>query len=1256
MSSKNIQNINNQLKENSLEEIKNFLSEYNIKGIIGRGTFSIVKLGEHKLTKEKVAIKIMQKNKIINQEDLIRIEREIQMLKCLNHINVIKIYNILEDIESFYIIMEYCENGELFNRIVEKKRLTEDESAIFYYQLINGLEYIHNNNIVHRDLKPENLLLSKDDILKIIDFGLSNYSKYNILLGTPCGSPCYASPEMVSGKKYNGFLIDIWSSGIILFAMICGYLPFEDNNNEILFGKILKCKINYPKHIGELPLDLMKKIIVPDPNKRITLQQIKEHPFFLRGKSLFNQKYLNLSNEDKNKNINPIKCQIIKNKLKKEFKLNNFLNNYYVPKKEYDFTNYKPCFSENNDRIFNNINDKIYIQNISNKKKNINNDINILNTKSFDFCESGKNIKENNDENKGKKNNINNSENKIKHFKSILNTSQIPRFCNSKERKNHQNNLYMKHDLNLKIKEPKEKEKYNIIKDEINTMNSTNITDFQSIFKNIINIHNPRNDLNENSQRFTKDLKRDFIFRRNRLKAEANKTKSPESIKKKYIFPNDNNTITGQIIEEYNPFGKKNYQKGFGNHSSFNQRIELKYKDRKTNVVRKPKYSYIKEKEFKNFYDNTQNDSNLELINKMKINSDSNSVPKYNDKNNYYLEENNPNNIYTKINNKNINKKIEKNHNVFNTNNFKVNYINESNRNTVNYKIRSRLNKYAHDKYLNNTTSQEKINKEEINDIFDELQLIKKNKNKTLDQNKNNIINQSNKVTRLYQNNNPGSQLFENQLIGLSKKNTNIFPSNRRDIFHLNKYVTEINTTRIVKTKAKTKNINNYSELKDSFEINHKINNDKFNNNENINNFNITNNEKYRNGNSNSLKGIRIINNKGFENVIINNNNSINIHEPKLYIYLENNNSNNNSSQNNRENLKTFNNKTQKSKLIFKDEKNYYNDFSGFADRKSINTIIEHTENILNRKKKKINTNILDIKNIKKSNKLVDNNRYVNDNDIYKINKNNNRSTNMISDLVKFNNESINENNKKFNLAGDMKNNNNNIYNLTEANSKENYLYKSNDALFKLPSKYKEKKIKHSHKSTNTIYNYVKKETNRNNKSFKNSLKINKGYEEKSDYSFKNLHNFTKTDVNMDIFDYDDKNKRPNLENIMINHYLINNKQPKTLTSKKYNFINNSNYMKYKEKSLLSLDNITNEDFNNNFNIMNNKNYDINNNNLRNGMSEKYKYLMPIKKIAKLEPFAKFRKLKTIVTDRTHSPLIDKNYQSIIDYQIFSDK
>ena len=202
-------------------------SEYEIKEIIGKGNFGKVLLGLSKKTGDKVAIKIIDKlkmNKFYNSE---QVKREINVIKEMDHLNIVKIYKIENTLKKYKIIMEYCEKGELYENIVEKKRLTEEEAAYYYFQLINGLEYIHSKNIIHRDLKPENLLITKDNILKIIDFGLCNYHDINNLLSTPCGSPSYASPEMVSGKKYNGVKVDIWCTGIILFAMLSGYLPFE---------------------------------------------------------------------------------------------------------------------------------------------------------------------------------------------------------------------------------------------------------------------------------------------------------------------------------------------------------------------------------------------------------------------------------------------------------------------------------------------------------------------------------------------------------------------------------------------------------------------------------------------------------------------------------------------------------------------------------------------------------------------------------------------------------------------------------------------------------------------------------------------------------------------------------------------------------------------------------------------------------------------------------------------------------------------
>ena len=268
-----------------------FESEYETKEIIGKGTFSEVKLGINRKTKEKVAIKILEKRKLINKDDLERVEREIKILKNFNNLNIVKINEIFQTENKHFFIRKYCENGELFNYIVEKQRLNDKESSYFYYQLINGLEYIHSKGVVHRDLKPENLLLGKGNILKIIDFGLSNYFDGKNLLSTPCGSPCYASPEMVSGKKYNGFYIDVWSTGIILYAMICGYLPFEDNDNEILFQKISKCNIEYPSIISKKAKNLMKRIIVPDPEKRIKIEEIKLHPYYLQGEAIFKHKH-----------------------------------------------------------------------------------------------------------------------------------------------------------------------------------------------------------------------------------------------------------------------------------------------------------------------------------------------------------------------------------------------------------------------------------------------------------------------------------------------------------------------------------------------------------------------------------------------------------------------------------------------------------------------------------------------------------------------------------------------------------------------------------------------------------------------------------------------------------------------------------------------------------------------------------------------------------------------------------------------------
>ena len=312
-------------------------SEYEIKQEIGKGNFGKVLLGISKKTGEKVAIKIINKLKMSKRYNSEQIKREINVIKQMDHLNIVKIYKIENDVKKYKITMEYCEKGELYEYIVKKRRLNEDESACYYFQLINGVEFMHSKNIVHRDLKPENLLINKKNILKIIDFGLSNYHNINKLLSTPCGSPSYASPEMVSGKRYNGMLVDIWCTGIILFAMLCGYLPFEANDNYSLFKKIIKCEIKYPSDLSNISLDLMKKILVNDPSKRITIPEIKKHPFYLKGKKVFgrmHKEYLeyvdnslllkNNGSFNENKKYKKKKINLIKNKNSE--KINNIYN------------------------------------------------------------------------------------------------------------------------------------------------------------------------------------------------------------------------------------------------------------------------------------------------------------------------------------------------------------------------------------------------------------------------------------------------------------------------------------------------------------------------------------------------------------------------------------------------------------------------------------------------------------------------------------------------------------------------------------------------------------------------------------------------------------------------------------------------------------------------------------------------------------------------------------------------------------------
>ena len=261
------------------------IGEYLIKDLIGTGGFAKVYRAIHIPTKETVAIKIINKEELF-QEDINRkrLLLEISSLKKVKHKNIIKLYEIMETPETIYLVMEYCNNGELFDFIVDKKNLDEKQACTFFQEVIDALTYLHSLNIVHRDVKPENILLNtinRKIRCKLIDFGISRTFENNeLMMETPCGTVTYAPPEMHKGEKYNGILAEVWSLGVLLYTMICGYLPFVEEDEETTIRNILNGCYELPEELSPELKDLMKHLLDINSNTRYSLEKIKEHPWF----------------------------------------------------------------------------------------------------------------------------------------------------------------------------------------------------------------------------------------------------------------------------------------------------------------------------------------------------------------------------------------------------------------------------------------------------------------------------------------------------------------------------------------------------------------------------------------------------------------------------------------------------------------------------------------------------------------------------------------------------------------------------------------------------------------------------------------------------------------------------------------------------------------------------------------------------------------------------------------------------------------
>ncbi|KAI8065429.1 hypothetical protein BC940DRAFT_258943 [Gongronella butleri] len=259
------------------------IGDYYVGKTLGKGASGRVKLGVHKHTGEQVAIKIISKAHLAANPAIEKaVRREIAIMKLIRHPNVMSLVDVIDDANSseVYLILEYVQGGELFEYLVSRGRLSDSEARRHFQQIILGLDYCHHHLICHRDLKPENLLLDNQNNIKIADFGMASLQPMGSMLETSCGSPHYASPEIVAGMPYNGSASDIWSCGVILYALLTGHLPFDDENIRQLLKKVKAGKYTMPNDISKTAQDLIRRILVVDPSKRLTMKQIMMHPWF----------------------------------------------------------------------------------------------------------------------------------------------------------------------------------------------------------------------------------------------------------------------------------------------------------------------------------------------------------------------------------------------------------------------------------------------------------------------------------------------------------------------------------------------------------------------------------------------------------------------------------------------------------------------------------------------------------------------------------------------------------------------------------------------------------------------------------------------------------------------------------------------------------------------------------------------------------------------------------------------------------------
>ncbi|KAM0969191.1 hypothetical protein ACFX13_017747 [Malus domestica] len=259
--------------------------KYELGRLLGHGTFAKVYHARHLPSGKNVAMKVVGKEKVIKVGMMEQIKREISVMRMVKHPNIVELHEVLASKSKIYFAMDLVRGGELFAKIA-KGRLREDVARVYFQQLISAIDFCHSRGVYHRDLKPENLLLDEDGNLKVTDFGLSAFTehlKQDGLLHTTCGTPAYVAPEVIGKKGYDGAKADLWSCGVILYVLLAGFLPFQDDNLVAMYRKIYRGDFKCPPWFSSEARRLVTKLLDPNPSTRITISKVMDSSWFKKS-------------------------------------------------------------------------------------------------------------------------------------------------------------------------------------------------------------------------------------------------------------------------------------------------------------------------------------------------------------------------------------------------------------------------------------------------------------------------------------------------------------------------------------------------------------------------------------------------------------------------------------------------------------------------------------------------------------------------------------------------------------------------------------------------------------------------------------------------------------------------------------------------------------------------------------------------------------------------------------------------------------